>query len=112
MESYRWSPTATKACADAATSCVPVASLQGVRVSVFAQDDALGPEHHYVRVDLAFLDASGAVVAEAGTSCPLRSLTVPAGAATLRVHIVPPAAEDLASGACGVPMRGGIVVFW
>ena len=112
MESYRWSPAATTACEDAATICMPVAALRGTRVHVFAQDDALGPAHHFVRHALALLDASGAVLSEPAASCPVTSLVVPLEAATLRVHVVPPTAEDLASGECGAPVRGGVVVYW
>ena len=112
METYRWSPAATVACEDAATACIPVAPLVGVRVTVFAQDDALGPEHHHVRHALAFLDAAGTVLSEPAAQCPSTSVVVPPGAATLRVHVTPPTAEDVASGACGMPVRGGIVAYW
>ena len=112
METYRWTPAATTACEDPATACVPVPLLGGAVVTVFAQDDALGPEHHHVRHVLAFLDASGAVLSEPPADCPSTTLAVPPGAATLRVHVVPPTAEDVASGACGMPVRGGIVVYW
>lgn len=112
LRSYEWSPASVAACGDDATACFPVAALAGVAVTVFAQDDALRPAGHHVRLEVAFLDAGGAVLAEPAARCPSTTLVVPHGAATLRAHVVPPTAEDVASGACGMPVRGGVVAFW